>query len=82
VPAVTFLYRRHGDTMVFGARREYRRLYGMLRRKHAGLYRRRRALARASAAGPLERAVYRYFWGPRPVPAAVEHAVYRVFFRR
>jgi glycosyltransferase involved in cell wall biosynthesis len=82
VPEVTFLYRRHGDTMVFGARREYRRLYGMLRRKHAVLYRRRGELARASAAGPLERAIYRYFWGPRPVPAPIEHAVYRVFFRR
>jgi glycosyltransferase involved in cell wall biosynthesis len=82
VPEVTFLYRRHGDTMVFGARREYRRLYGMLRRKHALLYRRRGELARASAAGPLERAIYRYFWGPRPVPAPIEHAVYRVFFRR
>ena len=28
VDEVTFLYRRHGESMVFGARREYRRLYG------------------------------------------------------
>ena len=67
VDEVTFRYRRHGDTMVFGARREYRR---------------RRELARASDAGPVERAIYRYFWGPRPVPAAVEQALYRLLFRR
>jgi glycosyltransferase involved in cell wall biosynthesis len=82
VDAVTFLYRRHGETMVFGARREYRRLYGMLRAKHAVLYGRRGELARASDAGALERALYRYFWGPRPVPPAVEQAVYRLLFRR
>jgi len=81
VDEVTFLYRRHGETMVFGARREYRRLYGMLRAKHAALYARRRELARASGAGVVERAIYRYFWGPRPVPPAVEQAVYRFVFR-
>ena len=81
VDEVTFLYRRHGETMVFGARREYRRLYGMLRAKHAALYARRRELARASDAGLLERTIYRYFWGPRPVPPAVEQAVYRLVFR-
>jgi len=81
VEEVTFLYRRHGDTMVFGARREYRRLYRRLRAKHAALYARRRELARASEAGLVERAIYRYFWGPRPVPPAVEQAVYRLVFR-
>jgi glycosyltransferase involved in cell wall biosynthesis len=82
VDEVTFLYRRHGETMVFGARREYRRLFDALQRKHAALYARQRELARASDAGRLERAVYRYFWGPRPVPAKVEQAVYRLVFRR
>jgi glycosyltransferase involved in cell wall biosynthesis len=82
VDEVTFLYRRHGETMVFGARREYRRLYAMLRAKHAALYARRDQLARASDAGPLERAIYRYFWGPRPVPARVEQTLYRLAFRR
>jgi glycosyltransferase involved in cell wall biosynthesis len=81
VDEVTFLYRRHGDTMVFGARRQYRRLYGMLRAKHAPLFARRRALARTSAAGPLERAVYRWYWALRPVPARLEALVYRVVFR-
>lgn len=82
VDAVTFLYRRHGETMVFGARREYRRLFAMLRAKHAALYARHGELARASDAGLAERAIYRYFWGPRPVPPAVEQAVYRLLFRR
>ena len=82
VDAVTFLYRRHGETMVFGARREYRELYAQLRSKHAGLYARHRELARSSDAGRLERAISRYFWGPRPVPARVEQAVYRLVFRR
>jgi glycosyltransferase involved in cell wall biosynthesis len=82
VDAVTFLYRRHGETMVFGARREYRALFAQLRAKHSGLYARQRELARASDAGRLERAIYRYFWGPRPVPAKVEQAVYRLVFGR
>jgi glycosyltransferase involved in cell wall biosynthesis len=82
VDEVTFLYRRHGETMVFGARREYRRLYGMLRAKHAALFARRSELARASSSGLLERQIYRYFWGPRPVPAWMEQAAYRLFFRR
>jgi len=82
VDAVTFLYRRHGETMVFGARREYRRLFAMLRAKHAALYARRGELARASSAGFVERQIYRYFWGPRPVPAWMEQAAYRLFFRR
>ncbi len=81
VDEVTFLYRRHGDTMVFGARREYRRLYRRLRTKHAALYARRPALARESSAGPAERLLYRYFWGPRPVPARMEAALYRLLFR-
>ncbi|HEY8584408.1 MAG TPA: glycosyltransferase family A protein [Capillimicrobium sp.] len=82
VEEVTFLYRRHGETMVFGARRDYRRLYATLRAKHAALYARRAELARASDAGPVERALLRYFWGPRPVPARVEQAIYRLVFRR
>lgn len=82
VDEVTFEYRRHGETMVVGSRRAYRSLYRGLRRKHAALFARRRELARASDAGPAERLVYRYFWGPRPVPARVEHALYRVVFGR
>jgi glycosyltransferase involved in cell wall biosynthesis len=81
VDAVTFDYRRHGATMLIGARRNYRYYRRELRRKHAGLYARRRELARQSDLGPLGRLVYRYFWGERPVPARVEHAIYSVLFR-
>ena len=31
--------------------------------------------------GLLERAVYRWFWGPRPIPAVVEQALYEVLLR-
>lgn len=84
VDEVTFEYRRHGETMLAGTRRRYHEIYRRLRHKHAALYvpARRRELLRASDAGRVERALYRYFWGPRPVPAAVEHAIYRVVFRR
>jgi glycosyltransferase involved in cell wall biosynthesis len=82
VPETTFLYRRHGSTMLSGARREYRRWYREIRAKHAGLYRRRRELARQSDLGALGRAVYRFYWGPRPVPAALEHQLYSVLWGR
>jgi len=81
VEEVTFLYRRHGETMVFGSRRDYRRLYAMLRSKHPALYARAGELARASDASLPERLLYRYFWGPRPVPASVEQVLYRLVFR-
>jgi glycosyltransferase involved in cell wall biosynthesis len=76
VPEVTFLYRRHGSTMLSGARREYRRWYRALRAKHADLYGRRGQLARETDLGPFGRAVYRFYWGPRPLPAALEHRLY------
>jgi glycosyltransferase involved in cell wall biosynthesis len=80
VPEVTFLYRRHGTTMLSGARREYHRWYRALRARHADLYRRRGELARQSDLGPLGRAVYRFYWGPRPVPAALEHRLYKLLW--
>jgi glycosyltransferase involved in cell wall biosynthesis len=81
VDAVTLEYRRHAGTKFASDRRNYRAGWRALRRKHAGLYARRDELAQRSALGPLERAVYRYFWGPRPVPAAVESALYRLLWR-
>jgi glycosyltransferase involved in cell wall biosynthesis len=78
VPEVTFLYRRHGATMLSGARREYRRWYRAIRAKHSDLYSRRRELTRQSDLGPLGRAVYRFYWGPRPIPASVEARLYRL----
>lgn len=82
VPEVTFLYRRHGTTMLSGARREYRRWYRAIRAKHHELYRQRRELARQSELGAVGRAVYRFYWGPRPIPAAVEHQMYQVLWGR
>jgi len=82
VPEVTFLYRRHGATMLSGARREYRRWWRALRKRHAGLYRRRRELARHTDLGPLGRAIYRFYWGPRPIPATVEHRLHALLWGR
>jgi glycosyltransferase involved in cell wall biosynthesis len=82
VDAVTHEYRRHGQTMVDDARRSYRRSRRLLREKHAELYASRRRLARESSLGPFARLVYRWFWGPRPLPARVERALYDVLFRR
>lgn len=81
VDEVTFLYRRHGETMVFGARRSYRRLYAMLRDKHASLFARRAELARGSDAGWVERAAYRHYWAKRPLPPRIEALAYRMLFR-
>jgi glycosyltransferase involved in cell wall biosynthesis len=81
VDAVALQYRRHGGTKLSADRRRYRVAWRALRRKHAALYARRDELARRSALGPAGRAAYRYFWGPRPVPAAAEAALHRVLWR-
>ncbi len=83
VDAVTLLYRRHGATMYTGARAQYRMWYRKLRHKHSELYGRagRRALAAESDLGPIGRAVYRWWWGPRPLPAKVEVALYAWLWR-
>lgn len=79
VDATTLEYRRHAGTVHASARPEYRRWYRALRTKHAGLYTRasRRRLAAESDLGPLGRGVYRWVWGPRPVPARLELALQR-----
>jgi glycosyltransferase involved in cell wall biosynthesis len=84
VDAVTLEYRRHADdaSKLMQDRRRYRHHYAALRRKHAPLYARAGELAREGGVGPLERAIYRWFWGPRPVPAAVEAFLYRRLFAR
>lgn len=83
IDAVTLLYRRHGDTMYTGARARYRMWYRKLRRKHPELYggAGRRALAAESDLGPIGRAVYRWWWGPRPLPARLEVALYAWLWR-
>ena len=82
VDAVTLEYRRHGGTQVRASTaRNYRASWRALRRKHAALYARRDELAQRSALGPAGRALYRWFWGPRPVPAPLEAAAHRLLWR-
>ncbi|NLT05429.1 MAG: glycosyltransferase family 2 protein [Solirubrobacterales bacterium] len=81
VDRVTLHYRRHDRSAFTADRADYRRRWRALRAKHAALYARREELARRSEAGALERAVYRGFWGPRPVPARLEQAAYRILLR-
>jgi glycosyltransferase involved in cell wall biosynthesis len=82
VDAVTLEYRRHGQSMVDDARRAYRRSRRLLRQKHAELYASRRELGRGSSLGPLGRLLYRWYWGPRPLPARLERALYDALFAR
>jgi glycosyltransferase involved in cell wall biosynthesis len=83
VDEVTLLYRRLGDSKLAGDRRRYRAMRRALRAKHADLFARRRELARTSDLGAGGRLAYRLWWGPRPLPARVEAALYdRVFGTR
>lgn len=82
VPEVTVLYRRHGTTNFSDARPNYRRWYRAIRAKHRQLYGRRRELAHQSELGLLGRAVYRFYWGPRPIPAALEARVHNLLWGR
>lgn len=74
VDAVTLEYRRHEGTKHGADRREYRRHWKQLRRKHAALYARAGELGEL---GRLDRFVHRAYWGPRPVPAGVEALLWR-----
>jgi glycosyltransferase involved in cell wall biosynthesis len=82
VDAISHEYRRHGQTMIDDARRAYRRSRRLLREKHARLYASRRSLARESSLGLVDRLVYRWYWGPRPLPARVERTLYHALFSR
>ena len=81
VDQVTHEYRRHADSKLGRDRRRYREFRRQLRAKHASLYARRGELALESGMSAAERALYRLYWGPRPMPAAVEDALYRRVFR-
>ncbi|MCW2992410.1 MAG: glycosyl transferase family 2, partial [Solirubrobacterales bacterium] len=81
VDAVTLQYRRHaGGSKLADDRERYRESWRRLRAKHAALYARRAELARESALGPAQRLLHRAFWGPRPVPPAVEGWLHRRLF--
>ena len=82
VDAVTVEYRRHEGSKHGSDRRVYRQAFGQLKAKHAALYRERDRLAADSALGPLGRFLHRSFWGPRPVPAALEQGLHRLLWGR
>jgi GT2 family glycosyltransferase len=81
VPEVVLDYRRHESSRLAGDRADYRRNYRAIRAKHAALYARAGELAGESVLGPAGRLVYRTWWAWRPLPGAVEQALYRVAFR-
>jgi len=80
VEATTLEYRRHGASKQAADRDQYRKYFRKLRRKHAALYARRAELARESGLGLGARVLYRYYWGPRPLPASLEQALYGRLF--
>jgi GT2 family glycosyltransferase len=81
VPEVVLDYRRHSSSGLAADRADYRRRYRTIRAKHPELYARAGELARASTLGPGGRLVYRTWWAWRPLPGALEQALYRVLFR-
>jgi GT2 family glycosyltransferase len=83
VDAVTLEYRRHDGTSKLGEdRRRYRQHRAALQRKHAALYARAGEFAREGNLGLAQRALYRWFWGARPVPASLEALMHRRRFGR
>ena len=66
--------------MASGARLAYRDWYRRLQTKHAGLYARRGELARTSELGLAQRMMHRFYWGPRPISARIEQALYTRLF--
>jgi glycosyltransferase involved in cell wall biosynthesis len=81
VDAVVLDYRRHGATKLLTDRHLYRNAYRAIRRKHTVLYARRDRVAAMSSLGPFQRAAYRFYWGPRPLPAGIEHRIYSLLWR-
>jgi glycosyltransferase involved in cell wall biosynthesis len=80
IETVTLEYRRHGQSKLAADRRRYRSAVRALRRKHAHLYETRKALAKESNLSPSGRLLYRFYWGPRPVPARVESLAHHLMW--
>ena len=82
IDEVTFLYRRHG-ARCSSMRVRAIELVPAAPRKHAELYDERveAELAAESDLGALGRAVYRWWWGARPLPARVEGALQSLLWR-
>ena len=81
VPEPTVEYRQHGNSKFGLDRAAYREYFGKLRNKHRSLYEPGSAADRDSQLSTLDRGVYRYFWGARPVPARVEQTLYSLLWR-
>jgi glycosyltransferase involved in cell wall biosynthesis len=79
VPEATVEYRQHGISKF--NRAAYREFFRKLRSKHQSLYESGSPAERDSELSALGRALYRYFWGLRPVPAPVEQALYSFLWR-
>jgi len=82
VDAITHEYRRASGSKLSRDRREYRAMRRQLQAKHRDLYRRRKELAEVSDLTAAGRLIYRWFWGPRPVPARLEAALHRALWGR
>ncbi len=83
VDTETVEYRRHGGSRHFQARYRYRDTFAQLRRKYPDLYgpMGRRSLAERSRLGWLQRQIYRFWWGPRPLPARLEIGLQALLWR-
>ena len=83
VDAVTFMYRRHGSTMYTGARRPISQVVSPAPPQASGPLRIRRAAPARRRVGPRPsgKAVYRWWWGARPLPARVEGALQALLWR-
>jgi glycosyltransferase involved in cell wall biosynthesis len=78
IDTVTVEYRRHAGSKHARDRPGYRQTFRQLRKKHAKLYRE----PPQGRLDPVRRLWYRVFWGLRPVPARLEGALHRVFWRK
>lgn len=78
VARITHEYRQHGTSKLSTDRRLYRDFRRQAMTKHPALYANRRGLAAQSDMAAAQRLLYRWFWGPRPLPAAVESWAARV----
>ena len=81
VDRVTLEYRKHERSGNAEHRGAYRRTYRRLRAKHAALFARSSEFARETDLGPAGRLLYRTYVAWRPLPAAVERAIYSRVFR-
>jgi glycosyltransferase involved in cell wall biosynthesis len=82
VPQSILLYRKHGSSKYDSDRAAYRDYFGRLRAKHRALYGDLRRVREQSDLGFGERQLYRWVWGYRPWPRALESALYSQLWRR